>query len=233
MWLWILAALMLFSGLKGLIAWTKRKMLPKEEQKLLEIREWRGKHLQKKKGSRKKELNYTPDGERMFALGSNSEKMDALTARAEKLADVYQQRLHSRRQLSKALRSDPLLDQIASVFLTTMMQYSRELEVFQFDRIAEDDYRTARIGQMVALLTHAEELMRRYGDYVQALVQSDSVDTAADREYIAESVHALEQVLSEVQAGSSASLPVPQIPAEIPAEPAESAAEPLQRSEQE
>jgi hypothetical protein len=184
----------------GIYHWIRLKMLPKEEQIVVCIPKWQEQHFVKLSGrGNGGKLAYKASDSVQFSLGVYSSQISAMTKQAEKLVAAFQERKRTRKGMDKSIRKDSLADQIQHVFLTTMGQYFSELQLFQYDRMNDDAYCREQIMRLQELLGQSEELLRHYGDYLSALAKSGSVDTAAEREWIAAAIEGMQSAVNGVQ----------------------------------
>ena len=202
----------------GIVKWIRLKCLPKDEQTVVQIPEWQDKHFVKLSGrGNKGKLAYRASDSAQFDLGVYSSQIAAMKKQAEKLVAAFQERKRSRKSMDKSIRKDDMADQIQHVFLASMCQYFTELKLFQFDRINDDAYCRQQIMRLQELIGQSEELLRHYGDYLAALAKSGSVDTAAEREWIAAAVQGMQSAVSDVQNGFPQTEEIPVTQAELDA----------------
>lgn len=195
---WVLVVL-LITFFNKFIPWVKRGTMGKESRALLDIAEWQEKHLVRKTQSKKRIWCYQSDTGNVFKLGDRESEFKKITDWAERLVKVFEERRQSRRQLDKELRRDPLLDQIEESFLSAMVQYLSEVNMFQYDRIADKAYTDTTFSHIQTLLAHAEGLTRHYGDYMLALMQSAAADTESEREVIANAVQSMTLAVAQAR----------------------------------
>ena len=213
-WVFVVLLIVFFNKF---IPWVKRGTMGKDNRALLDIAEWQEKHLVRRTQSKKRIWCYQSDTGNVFRLGDRESEVKKITDWAERLVKIFEERRQSRRQLSKELRRDPLLDQIEESFLSAMVQYLSEVNMFQYDRISDKTYTETTFSHIKTLLEHAEVLTRHYGDYMLALMQSAAADTEAEREVIANAVQSM--TLAVAQARED--IPIPAeltepLPAETP-----------------
>lgn len=206
---WVLIVLVVVF-INNFIPWVRRKTMGKDNRTLLEISEWQEKHLVRRTQQKKRIWCYQSDTGNVFRLGDREAKIKAVTDKAEKLVKIFEERRQSRRSLAKDLRTDPLLDQIEDSFAAAMTQYLTELNMFQYDRIADRDYTDGVLSHIELLLENAEGLTRHYGDYLLALTQSAATDIDSEREMIANAVQGMTHAVAEAREDIPLPTPAPQ-----------------------
>ena len=192
---WVLIVLVVVF-INNFIPWVRRKTMGKDNRTLLEISEWQEKHLVRRTQQKKRIWCYQSDTGNVFRLGDREAKIKAVTDKAEKLVKIFEERRQSRRSLAKDLRTDPLLDQIEDSFAAAMTQYLTELNMFQYDRIADRDY--------------TDGVLSHIGDYLLALTQSAATDIDSEREMIANAVQGMTHAVAEAREDISLPAPAPQ-----------------------
>lgn len=210
---WIIYVLIVavLAGLKKLIPWVKEKAAPKDEAGLRAVERWSGEHLVKQSGDgKKKQLTYRADSGSFFALGADTARVKGLADEAAAVAAIYRERCVSRKALPKELRKDALLSQIRQTFLATMDQYLGALRMFQFDRLSDPAYADPQFIRMETLLEGGRTLMQHMGDYMQALMQSQTLDLTAERESVGTAVQSVQAALSGAPLPGAQALPAPE-----------------------
>ncbi|MBR5404682.1 MAG: hypothetical protein K6E36_08505 [Oscillospiraceae bacterium] len=210
---WIIYVLIVaaLAGLKKLVPWIREKAAPKEEAGLREIERWSGEHLVRQSGDgKKKQLTYRSDSGSTFALGADTARVKGLADEAAAVAAIYRERIAGSKALPKNLRKDALLSQIRQTFLATMEQYLNALKLFQFDRLADPAYADPQFIKMETLLESGRTLMQHMGDYMQALMQSQTVDLTAERESVGVAVQTVQAVLAGENRPAAQSIPAPE-----------------------
>lgn len=210
---WIIYVLIVaaLAGLKKLVPWIKEKASPKEEAGLRAIERWSGEHLVKQSGDgKKKQLCYKSESGSLFELGADTARVKGLADEAAAVAAIYRERLAGRKSLPKNLRNDALLDQIRNTFLSTMEQYLGALKLFQFDRLSDPSYADPQFIRMETLLEGGRTLMQHMGDYMQALMQAQTVDLTAERESVGMAVQSVQAALSDAPLPAAQPAPAPQ-----------------------
>ncbi|MBQ3940156.1 MAG: hypothetical protein II723_03505 [Oscillospiraceae bacterium] len=210
---WIIYAVIAAAlvGLKKLVPWIREKTARKDEAALRAIERWNGEHLVRQSGDgRKKQLTYRSESGSLFALGADTARVKGLTDEAAAVAAIYRERMAGRKQLPKNLRDDALLNQIRQTFLSTMEQYLGAIRLFQFDRIADPAYADPQFIRMETLLESGRTLMQHMGNYMQALMQSQTVDLTAERESVGIAVQTVQAALAGEQLPSGQRVPEPE-----------------------
>lgn len=227
-WVYWALALGAIIGLKKLIPWVKKHARTSEESMLLDIEEWKTKHLVQRVFNKHRTLCYLSDAGNVFQLGVYKERITKISSSAEQTVKGFRERRQSRKKLARDLRKDSLLDQIERAFLTAIGQYYNGLHMFQYERLDEPEYAETAFAQMEQNLANAQEFNRHYSDYMLALTQSATMNLDSERELIAQAVLGLETAVADIQ-GDAFAIPS-QIPMPAPL-PLPANAEPLSTEE--
>jgi hypothetical protein len=91
-----------------------------------------------------------------------------------------------------------------------MEQYLGAIRLFQFDRIADPAYADPQFIRMETLLESGRTLMQHMGDYMQALMQSQTVDLTAERESVGIAVQTVQAALAGEQLPAGQRVPEPE-----------------------
>gem|GEM_PF-2726064 len=113
-----------------------------------------------------KEYYFLSDTSRSFPLGNYGETVKGWLTEAGRLIEVFHERHAMRGRLEKTMREDSLYEQMEMVFYGIMAQFLHAVSFFQYDRIANNEYREAGGGQILRLLGRADKLLEYYGSYI-------------------------------------------------------------------
>ena len=188
----------------------------KEEKMLKEIVHWDKKHLRTRtkvnydqtidrlkadrpdpESHRKyivtREFTFRSDTSREFQLGVYGETVRGWIGRANALIVVFHERHDMRSRLDKMFREDALYDHMEEIFYSMMAHFLHAVNFFQYDRIANDGYRTAAGGQIERMLSQADHLLELYGSYLSLQGTAVFPDTAEDLNGIRDAVSAMQE----------------------------------------
>ena len=140
-----------------------------------------------------KEFTFVSDTTRVFQLGIYGETVRMWLNRACKLIDVFHERHDMRGRLDKLFREDALYEHMEEIFYTLMGHFLHSINFFQYDRIANDAYRTQAGSKIEAILERADNLLGLYGSYLSLQGTSVYPDTAEDLIGIRDAVSAMQE----------------------------------------
>ena len=125
-----------------------------------------------------KDYYYVSDTSRRFQLMGFGETVKSWLTEASRSITVFRERHAMRSRLSKEQRDDTLYDRMEQVYYGFMAQFLHAISFFQYDRIANEAYRTGADQKIKLILGKANALLEYYGSYLSlqgasAFVQPD------------------------------------------------------------
>ena len=140
-----------------------------------------------------KEYLFRSDTSRVFQLGIHGETVRGWLERACRLIVVFHERHDMRSRLEKLFREDALYDHMEEIFYHIMAHFLHFINFFQYDRIENQDYRTAAGAQLERMLDQADHLLEMYGSYLSLQGTAVFPDTAEDLTAIRDAVSAMQE----------------------------------------
>ena len=145
-----------------------------------------------------KEYEFISDTSRHFALGQYGGTVrDWLHGFCHQI-EVFRERHAMRGRLDRLLREDSLYDSMEQLFYTFSAQMLHLLDFCQYDRIANDEYRTAIQKHVDKLMQRTEQLLDCYGAYLSFQGTSAALpDDSQEIERIQIAVESMQEALEQ------------------------------------
>jgi len=146
-----------------------------------------------------REYEFISDSKKRFALGEHGEAVAEWIQQINREIDIFYDRQAMRSRLNKSLRKDTVYDRMEQLFYSLGEQAYHLLCFFQYDRIADDQYREAMQKQIGTLMTQLDNVLDYYSSYLDILGTSVSMANDEEIDQIRIAVESMKDALETAQ----------------------------------